>query len=183
MLVRACLKSCTLGSSILWTKNFQVSKPGLEKAEEQIANICCIIEKASEFQKSFYLYFIDYAKVFDCVDHNKQWKVLKQMGISDHFTCLLRNLYVVQQATVRTLYGTVGWFKFEEGVPQLLCLFNLHAESIMRNARLEELQAVIKIGGRDINNFRYVGDTTLIAEGKEEQKSLLMKVKEESEND
>ena len=120
MLVRAWLKSCTLGFNILWTKNFQVSKLGLEKAEEQIANICCIIEKAREFQKSFYLCFINYAKAFDCVDHNKLWKALKQMGVSDHFTWLLRNLYVHQEATVRTLYGTIGWFKIEEGVPQLL---------------------------------------------------------------
>ena len=120
MLVRAWLKSCTLGFNILWTKNFQVAKLGLENAEEQIANICCIIEKAMEFQKSFYLCFINYAKAFDCVDHNKLWKALKQMGVSDHFTCLLKNLYADQEATVRTLYGTIGWFKIEEGVPQLL---------------------------------------------------------------
>ena len=93
-----------------------MSKLGFEKAEEQIANICCIIEKAREFQKSFYLCFIDYAKAFDCVDHNKLCKALKQIGISEHFTCLLRNLY----ATVRTLYGTIGWFKIEDRVPQLL---------------------------------------------------------------
>ena len=115
--------------------------------------------------------------------HNKLWKALKEMGIPDHLTCLLRNLYAGQEATVRSLYGTDGWFKIKKGVRQgcLLppCLFNLYAEHIMRNARLDELQAGIKIGRRNINNFRY--DTTLMKESKEELKSLLMRVKEESE--
>ena len=152
---------------------------------DQIANIHWIIEKAREFQKNIYLCFIDYGKAFHSVDHDKLWKALREMGIPDHLTCLLRNLYVGQEATVRTLYGTTDWFKIEKGVQQgcLLspCLFNLYTEHIMRNARLDELQAGIKIGGRNINNLRYVDDTTLMAESKEELKSLLMRVKEESE--
>ena len=152
---------------------------------DQIANIHWIIEKARDFQKNIYLCFIDYTKTFDCVDHEKMWKVLREMGIPDHLTCLLRNQYVGQEATVRTLYGTTDWFKIEKGVQQgcLLspCLFNLHTEHILRNARLDELQAGIKIGGRNMNNLRYVDDTTLIAESEEELKSLLTRVKEESE--
>ena len=118
---------------------------------DQIANICWIIENAREFQKNIHLFFIHYAKVFDCVDHNKWWKALKEMGILDHLTCLLRNLYAGQEATVRTLYERNDWFKIEKGVRQgcllSLRLFNLYAEHIMRNARLDELQAGIKIGG------------------------------------
>ena len=108
----------------------------------QIANICDIIKKAREFQKNIYFCFIDYAKAFDCVDHNKLWKVLKEMGISDHLTCLLRNLYAGQEATVRTGHGTTDWLQIGKGVRQgcILspCLFNLYAEYIMRNAGLEE---------------------------------------------
>ena len=164
-------------------------KLGLEKEEEleisQIANIHWIIEKARDFQKNIYLCFIDYTKTFDCVDHEKMWKVLREMGIPDHLTCLLRNQYVGQEATVRTLYGTTDWFKIEKGVQQgcLLspCLFNLHTEHILRNARLDELQAGIKIGGRNMNNLRYVDDTTLIAESEEELKSLLIKARKKSE--
>ena len=119
------------------------------------------------------------------MDHNKLWKVLKEMGIPDHLSCLLRNLYAGQEATVRTLYGTTDWFKIEKGVRQgcLLspCLFNLYTEHIMRNARLDELQAGIKIGRRNINNLRYADDTTLRTEIEEEIKSLLMRVNEESE--
>ena len=114
---------------------------------DQIANIRWIIEKAREFQKNIYFCFIDYAKAFDCVDHNKLWKILKEMGIPDHLTCLLRNLYVGQEATVRTGHGT-DWFQIGKGVRQgcllPLCLFNLYAEYIMRNAGLEEAQAAIK---------------------------------------
>ena len=143
------------------------------------------MEKARECQKNIYFCFIDYAKAFDCVDHNKPWKILKEMGIPDHLTCLLRNLYAGQGATVRTGHGTTDWFQIGEGVRQgcILspCLFNLSAEYIMRNAGLEEEQAGIKIAGRNINNLRYADDTTLMAEGEEELKSLLMKVKEESE--
>ena len=152
---------------------------------DQIANIRWIIKKAREFQKNIYFCFIDYIKAFDCVDHNKQWKILQEMGIPDHLTCLLRNLYAGQEATVRTGHGTTDWFQIRKGVPQgcILspCSFNLYAEYIMRNAGLEETQARIKIAGRNINNFRYADDTTLMAESEEELKSLLMKVKEESE--
>ena len=127
---------------------------------------------------------MDYAKAFDCVDHNKLWKILKEMGIPDHLTCLLRNLYAGQEATVRTGHGTTDWFQIGKGVRQGCifspCLFNLYAEYIMRNAGLEESQAGIKIAGRNINNLRYADNTTLMAES-EELKSLLMKVKEESE--
>uniref|UniRef100_A0A4W2ENV5 RNA-directed DNA polymerase n=1 Tax=Bos indicus x Bos taurus TaxID=30522 RepID=A0A4W2ENV5_BOBOX len=152
---------------------------------DQIANIRWIIEKAREFQKNIYFCFIDYAKAFDCVDHNKLWKILKEMGIPDHLICLLRNLYAGQEATVRTGHGTTDWFQIGKGVCQgcILspCLFNLYAEYIMRNAGLEETQAGIKIAGRNINNLRYPDDTTLMAESEEELKSLLMKVKVESE--
>ena len=150
---------------------------------DQIANIHWIIEKARELQKNIYFCFIDYAKAFDCVDHNKVWKILKEMRIPDDLTCLLRNLYAGQEATVRTGHGT-DWFQIEKGVSQGCvlspCLFNLYAEYIMRNAGLEEAQAGIKIAGRNINNLKYADDTTLMAES-EELKSLLMKVKEESE--
>ena len=152
---------------------------------DQIANICWITEKAREFQKNIYLCFSDYAKAFDCVDHNKLWKILKEMGIPDHLTCLLRNLYAGQEATFRTGHETTDWSQIGKGVHQgcilLLCLFNLYAEYIMRNAGLEEAQARIKIAGRNINNLRYADDTTLIKESEEELKRLLMKVKEESE--
>ena len=152
---------------------------------DQIANILWIIEKAREFQKNIYVWFIDSAKAFDCVDHNKLWKILKEMGIPEHLTCLLRNLYAGQEATVRTGHGTTDWFQIGKGLCQgcILspCLFNLYAEYIMRNARLEETQAGIKIAGRNINILRYSDDTTLMAESEEELKSLLMKVKEESE--
>ena len=152
---------------------------------DQIANICWVIEKAREFQKNIYFCFIDYAKAFDCVDHKKLWKILKEMGIPDHLTCLLRNLYAGQEATVRTGHGTTDWFQIGKGIRQgcILspCLFNFYAEYIMRNAGLEEAQVGIKIAGRNINNLRYVDDTTLMAESREELKSLLMKGKEESE--
>ena len=122
---------------------------------------------------------------FDCVDHNKLWKILKEMGIPDHLICLLRNLYAGQEATVRTGHGTTDWFLIEKGVRQgcILppCLFNLYAEYITRNAELEETQTGITFAGRNINNLRYADDTTLMAESEEELKSLLMKVKVESE--
>ena len=152
---------------------------------DQIASIRWIIEKARELQKYIYFFFIDYAKTFDCVDHKKLWKILEKMGIPDHLTCLLRNLYAGQEATVRTGHGTTDWFQIGKRVCQgcILspCLFNLYVEYIMRNARLDEAQAVIEIAGRNINNLRYPDDTTLMAESKEELKSLLMKGKEESE--
>ena len=136
-------------------------------------------------KKNIYFCFTDYAKAFDYVDHNKLWKNLKEMGISDHLTYLLRNLYAGQEATVRTGRGTTDWFQIGKGVRQgcILspCLFNFYAEYIMRNAGLEEAQAGTKIAGRNINNLRYADGTTLMAESEEELKSLLMKVKEECE--
>ena len=151
---------------------------------DQIANIRWIIEKAREFQKNIYFCFIDYAKAFDCVDHNKLWKILKEMGIPDHLTCLLRNPYAGLEATVRTGHRTTDWFQIGKGVRQVCILspwlFNLYAEYIMRNAGLEESQARIKIARRNINNLRYAGDTTLTAESEKELKSLLRE-KEESE--
>ena len=151
---------------------------------DQIANICWIIEKASEFQKNIYFCFIGYAKAFDCVDHNKLWKILQEMGVPDHLIYLLRNLYAGQEETVRTGHGKTDWFQIGKGVHEgcILspCLFNLYAEYIIRNAGLNEAQAGIKIARRNINNLRYADDTTLMAESEEELKRLLMKVKEES---
>ena len=148
---------------------------------DQIVNIHWIIEKIKEFQKNIFC-FIDYAK--PSMDHNKLWKIPQEMGIPDHLTCLLRNLYAGQEATLRTRHGTTDWFHIGKGVYQGCisspCLFNLHEEYIMRNAGLDEAQAGIKISGRNINNLRYADDTTLMAESEEELKSLLMKVKEES---
>ena len=142
------------------------------------------MENAREFQKNVYFCFIDYTKAFDCVDHNKLWKILKYMGIPELLTCLLRNLYAGQEATVRIRHG-MDWFKIGNGVHQgcILspCLFNLYEEYIMRNAGLDEAQAGIKIAGRNINNLRYTDDTTQMAESEEELKSLLAKVEEKSE--
>ena len=138
-----------------------------------------------EFQKNIYFCFIDYAKAFDSVDHSKLWKSLQEMGIQDHLTCLFRSLYAVQETTVRIGHGTIDWFQIVKGVHQgcilSACLFNLYAVYIMRNAELDEAQAGIKIARRNINNLRYADDATLMAESEEELKSLLMKVKEESE--
>ena len=143
------------------------------------------MEKARGFQENIYFCLIGYNKAFVCVDHNKLWTLLKEMEIPDHLTCLLRNLYASQEATVRTGHGTMDWFQIGKGVCQgcILspCLFNLYAEYIMRNAGLEEAQAGIKIAGRNINKLRYTDDTILMAESKEKLKSLLMIVKEESE--
>ena len=152
---------------------------------DPIANIQWIIKKAREFWKNICFCFIDYVKAFDCVHHNKLWKILQEMGIPDHLTCLLRNLYAGQEATVRTGHGATDWFQIGKGVHQgcilSLHLFNLDAEYIMRTAQLEEAQPGIKIAERNINNLRYADDTTLITESEEELKSLLMKLKEESE--
>ena len=159
----------------------------LEKAEEAKIKLPTSTGswKKQEFQRNIYFCFIDYARAFDYVDHNKLWKFLKEMKIPDHLTCLLRNRYAGQEATVRTGHGTTDWFQIGKGVCQgcILspCLFNLYTEYIMRNAGLEEAQAGIKIAGRNINNLRYADDTTLMAESEEELKSLLIKVKEESE--
>ena len=141
--------------------NFPDVQAGFRKGRgtrDQIANIRWITEKAGEFQKNIYFCFIDYAKAFDCVDHNKLWKILKEMGMPDHLTCLLRNVYAGKEATVRTRHGTKDWFQIGKGVRQTcilsLCLFNLYAEYIMRNAGLEEVQAGIKIAGKNISNLR-----------------------------
>ena len=151
---------------------------------DQIANIHWIIKKARELQKNIYFCFIVYAKAFDCVNHNKLWKILKEMRIPDHLTCLLRN--TGQEATVTTGLGTTDWFQIGKGVCQgcILspCLLNFYAEYIMRTSGLEEAQTGIKIAGRNINNLRYTDNTSLMAESEEELKSLLMKVKEQSEN-
>uniref|UniRef100_A0A4W2I0E8 Reverse transcriptase domain-containing protein n=1 Tax=Bos indicus x Bos taurus TaxID=30522 RepID=A0A4W2I0E8_BOBOX len=142
-------------------------------------------KKRESSRKKIYFCFIDYAKAFDCVDHNKLWKILIEMGIPEHLICLLRNLYAGQEATVRTGHGTTDWFQIGKGVHQGCILspylLNLYAEYIMRKAGLDEAQAGIKIARRNINNLRYADDTTLMAESEEELKSLLMKVKEESE--
>ena len=142
----------------------------------QIVYIHWIIEKAREFQENTYFSFTDYAKAFDCVDHNKLWKIRKEMGIPDHLTCPLRNLYAGQEATVRTKHGTMDWFQIGKGVNQgsisFPCLFNLYAEYIMLNPGLDEAVAGIKIAWGNINTLRYADDTTLMAESEEELKSL-----------
>ena len=143
------------------------------------------MEKAREFQKNIQFGFIDYTKAFDCVDYNKLWKILQEKGIRDHLTCLLRNLYAGQEATVRTEHGKKDWFQIgKEGHQACIlspCLFNLYAEYIIRNAGLEEAQAGTKITGRNISNLRYADDNTLMAETEEDLKGILLKVKEESE--
>ena len=160
----------------------------LEKTEEpeiKSPTSAGSLKKQESSRKTSISALLTMPKGFDCVDHNKLWKILKEMGIPDHLTCLLRNLYASQEATVRTGHGTIDWFQIGKGVQQgcILspCLFNLYAEYIMRNAELEEAQAEIKIAGRNINNLRYADDTTLIAESEEELKGLLMKGKEKSE--
>ena len=145
-----------------------------------MANNHWIIEKAREFQKNIYFCFIDYAKAFDCVDHNKVWKILKEMGIPGHLTFPLRNLYADQAATGRTGHGATYWFQIGKSCVLSPCIFNFYAECIMRNAGLDEAQAGIKIAGRNIHNLRYVEDTTLMAESEEELKSLLMKSQREA---
>ena len=168
-------------------ENFQMFKLDLEKAKEpeiKLPTSVGSLKKQENSRKKIYFCFIDYAKAFDCVDHNKLWKILKEMGIPDHLTCLLWNLYTGQEATVRIGHGTTDWFQIGKGVFQgcilSLCLFNLYAEYIIRNVGVDEAQDGIKISRRNINNFIYEDDTTLMAES-EELKSLLMKVKEESE--
>ena len=151
--------------------NFWMIKLVLEKAEEpeiKLPTSAGSSNKQESSRKNIYFCFTDYAKAFDCVDHNKLWKILKEMGIPDHLTCLLINLYAGQEATVRTGHGTTHWFQTGKGVHQgcILspCLFNLCEEYIMRNSGLEEAQAGNKIAGRNINNLRYADDTTLMAE-------------------
>ena len=166
--------------------NFQMFKLVLEKAEEPEIKLPTSAESKKKQENSKkHICFIDYGKAFDCVDHKRLWKILQEMGIPGHPTCLLRNLYAGQEAIVRTGHGTIDYFQIEKGVRQgcilLPCLFSLYAEYIIWNARLDEEQTGIKISRRNINNLRYADDTTLMAESKEELKSLLMKVKEETE--
>ena len=154
----------------MWTVNCELPdvQAGFRKGRgtrDQIANICWIIQKAKKFQKNIYFCFIDYAKAFDCVDHNKLWKILKEMRIPDHLPCFLRKLYAGQEAIVITRHGTIDWFQIGKGVHQdcMLspCLFNLYAEYITRNAELDEAQARIKTAGRNSDNLGYAVDTTL----------------------
>ena len=167
--------------------NFQMFKLVLEKAEEPEIKLRTSAGslKKQEFQKNIYFCFLDYAKAFDCVDHNKLWKILKEMGIPDQLICILRNLYTGQEATLKTGHGTTDWFQNgkeeHQGCILSPCLFNLYAKYTTQNAGLYEAQAGIKIAGRNINNLRWADDTTLMAESEEELKSLLMKVKEENE--
>ena len=161
-------------------------KQDLEKAEESEVNCQHPLDhqKSKRVPEKHLVLLYRLCQTLDCVDHKKLWKILKEMGIPDYLTCLLRNLYAGQEATVRIGHGTTDWFQIGKGVCQgcILspCLFNFYAEYIMRNTRLEEAQAGIKIAGRNINNLRYADDTTLMAES-EELKSLLMEVKQEGE--
>ena len=137
-----------------------------EKPEIKLPTSTGSSKKKTEFQKNIYLHFIDYAKAFDSVDHNKLWKILKEMIIPDHLTCLVRNLYAHQEATVRTGHGTTDWFQIGKGVPQgcILspCIFNLYVGYIIWDVELDDSQAGIKIVRRNINNLRYADDTTLM---------------------
>ena len=136
-------------------------------------------QKSKRIPENIYICFIDYAKAFDCVDQNKLWKILQEMGIPDHLTYFLRNLYAGHEATIRTGHGTIDWFQIGTGVHQdcilSFCLFNLYAEYIMQNVGLDETQAGTKIAGRNINKLRYVDDSTLVAGSRKELKSLLIK--------
>ena len=146
--------------------------------KDHVSNICWIFKKAREFQKNIYFCLIDYTKSFDCVNHKKLWKILKEMWIPYHLTCLLRNLYAGQEATVRNGHGTTDYFKIGKKVCQSCilwpCLFNFYAEYIMWNARLDDSQTGIKIARRNINNLRYADVTTLTAESEEKLNSLLI---------
>ena len=167
--------------------NFQMFKLNLEKSEKSEIKLPTSVgsSKKEESSRKASISALLTCQTFDCVDQNKLWKILKEMGISDHLTCLLRNLYAGEDATVRTGHGTTDWFQIGKGVGQGCvlspCLFNFYAQYIMRNSGLEEAQAGIKIARRNINNLRYADDTTLMAESEGELKSLLMKVKVESE--
>ena len=165
---------------------FQMCKLDLEKAERNQRSHCQHHRKSKGIVEKYLLLFTDNTKAFDCVDHDKLWTILKEMEIPDHLTCFLRNLYAGQEAIVRTRHGTTDWFKIGKGVQQgcILspCLFNFYTEYIMRNARLDESQAGFKVARRNSNNLRYGDNTALMAESEEELKSLLMRVKEESEN-
>ena len=180
---RLCSKSFTVRplQYVNWVlSNVQAAFREGWGTRDQIANIRWIIEKAREFQRNIYFCFIDCAKAFDCVDHNKRWNILKVVGIPDHLTCLLRNLCAGQEATARTDHATLDCFQIGKGVRQgcMLspCVFNFSAEYIMWNARLNESQAGIKMARKNINNLSYADDTTLMVESEEELKSLFMRV-------
>ena len=166
MLVKQCSKFSKPGFNSTWTMNFQMFKLDLEKAEKPEIKLptSARSSKKREFWKNIYFCFIDYVKAFDYVDHSKLWKILKEMGIPDHLTCLLRNLYAGQEATVRTGHGTIDWFQIGEGLCQgcILspCLFNLYAEYKMRNVGLEEAQAGIKIAMRIISILMSISITS-----------------------
>ena len=181
------LKILQASFNSMWTENFQMFKLDLKKVEEPEIKLPTSTGslKKQEFQENIYFCFIDFTKAFDCVDYNRLWKILQEMGIPDHLTCLLRNLYAGQEATGKTRHGTTDWVQIGKGVREgcILspCLFNVYAEYIMQNAAMEEAQAGIKISGWNINNLRYADDSTLMTESEEELKSLLMKVKLKSE--
>ena len=182
MLAKQYSKFSKQGFNSTWTKNFQMFKLDLEKAEEPDIKLPTSIgspKKQESSRKTSILYWL--CQAFDCLDHNKLWKILQEMGIPDHLTWLLRNLYAGQEATVRNGHGTTDWFQIGKGVRQGCILspylLNFYAECIMWNARLDEAQAGIKTARRNINNLRYVDDTTLMAENEEELRSFLVKVK------
>ena len=165
----------------MWTMNFQMFKLVLEKAEEPEIHLPTILdhwknkipEKTNkQTNKNTYFCFIDYAKALDCVDHYKLWKILKEMEIPDHLTCLWRNIYASQEAKIRNGHGTTDWFHIERGGPQgcILppCLFDMNAEYIMRNSGLEEAESGVQIARRNVNNLRYADNTTFMAENEEE---------------
>ena len=170
----------------MWTANFQMFKLDLEKAEKPEIKLSTFVgsskkqessrKKKTKKQKNYFC-FIDYNKAFDCMDHNKLWKILQEMGIPDHLACFPRNLYAGQEATVRSRHGTTDWFQIGKGVCQGCipspCLFNFYAEYIKWNARLDKAQAGIKISGRNTNNLRYADDTTLRTESEEKLKRPL----------
>ena len=180
---RLCSKSFNISFHRRWAENFQMYKLDLEKQRNQRSNCQHSLDhrKSKEIPKNIYLCSIDHAKA----SYNKLWKILKEMGTPDHLTCLLRNLYAGQEATVRTRHGTTDWLIIGKGVHQGCILspylFNLYAEYMMQNAILDDSQAGIMIARRNINNLRYAEDNTLMTESKEELKSLLMKVKEKNE--
>ena len=179
MLAKLCLKSFKQGFSSTWTNNFQMYKLGLENAEESDIKLLTHSldhrESKGIPKKHIYFYFIDYDKAFNCMDHNKMWKILKEIGVPDHLACLLRNLYVGQEeAIVRIRHGTTD-YKIRKGVWQGYMspwLFNIYAEYIIENVRLGNSQARIRIAGRNINSLGLANDTTLMAQSEEEVKSL-----------
>ena len=172
-LAKWCSKFSKPGLNSMWTVNFQMFKLDLEKSEEPEVKLPTFIgslKKQESSRKNIYFCIIDYAKAFDCVDHNRLWKILQELWVPSHVTCLLKNLYAGQEATVRTGHGITDWFQIGKGVSQgcILspCLLNLYAEYIMGNAGLDEAQAGINTAGRNINNLRYADDTTFMAESK-----------------